>query len=69
MENLFIGSVPKPKVTPDTVLVRVRAAGVNRADLMQRIGMCRGDGGHIAREEWERSDWCGDDVLEEEKAG
>eukprot|EP00026_Physarum_polycephalum_P012581 Phypoly_transcript_12903.p1 GENE.Phypoly_transcript_12903~~Phypoly_transcript_12903.p1 ORF type:complete len:334 (+),score=63.77 Phypoly_transcript_12903:82-1083(+) len=37
-ENLHIGTVPKPQVTPDTVLVRVRAAGVNRADLGQRLG-------------------------------
>eukprot|EP00026_Physarum_polycephalum_P011099 Phypoly_transcript_11298.p1 GENE.Phypoly_transcript_11298~~Phypoly_transcript_11298.p1 ORF type:complete len:332 (+),score=59.17 Phypoly_transcript_11298:203-1198(+) len=38
VENLIIGSAPKPKLTPDSVLVRVRAAGVNRADLVQRIG-------------------------------
>jgi len=38
VENLLIGIAPKPKVTPDSVLVRVRAAGVNRADIVQRNG-------------------------------
>ena len=35
---LKIGEVPEPAIKPDEILIRVRAAGVNRADLMQRQG-------------------------------
>jgi putative PIG3 family NAD(P)H quinone oxidoreductase len=37
-EVLGIRDVPKPQVVADQVLVRVRAAGLNRADLLQRQG-------------------------------
>src|SRR5277367_7175653 len=35
---LKIGDVPDPSIKPDEILIRVRAAGVNRADLLQRQG-------------------------------
>ena len=35
---LSIGDVPKPEVKPGCIRVRVRAAGLNRADLLQRRG-------------------------------
>ncbi len=35
---LKIGEVPEPAIKPDEILIRVRAAGVNRADLFQRQG-------------------------------
>ncbi|MBJ8347607.1 NAD(P)H-quinone oxidoreductase [Antrihabitans sp. YC2-6] len=38
-QNLVIAEVPTPTPGPDDVLVRVAAAGVNRADLMQRRGL------------------------------
>ncbi|HEX2220827.1 MAG TPA: NAD(P)H-quinone oxidoreductase [Gemmatimonadales bacterium] len=37
-EVLTIGEVPKPEVKPGQIRVRVRAAGLNRADLLQRRG-------------------------------
>src|SRR2546423_7066167 len=37
-EVLQIGEVPDPQPREGDLLVRVRAAGVNRADLLQRIG-------------------------------
>jgi NADPH:quinone reductase len=37
-EVITIGEVPKPEVRPDHIRVRVHAAGVNRADLIQRRG-------------------------------
>src|ERR687898_978899 len=37
-EVISIGEVPKPEVRPDHIRVRVHAAGVNRADLIQRRG-------------------------------
>jgi putative PIG3 family NAD(P)H quinone oxidoreductase len=37
-EVITLGEVPKPEVHPGHIRVRVRAAGVNRADLMQRQG-------------------------------
>lgn len=37
-EVLALREVPTPEPGPDEVLVRVRAAGVNRADVLQRIG-------------------------------
>src|SRR6266576_1089654 len=35
---LKIAEVPDPKIKPDEILIRVRAAGVNRADILQRQG-------------------------------
>src|SRR5919204_5676690 len=37
-EVLQIGEAPDPQPRPGDLLVRVRAAGVNRADLLQRLG-------------------------------
>src|SRR5271169_2585852 len=37
-DALKIGEVPEPSLKPDEILIRVRAAGVNRADLLQRQG-------------------------------
>jgi len=37
-DALKIGEVPEPAIKPDEILIRVRAAGVNRADLLQRQG-------------------------------
>jgi len=36
--TLQVGEVPDPQLTPSQVLIRVAAAGVNRADAMQRVG-------------------------------
>jgi tumor protein p53-inducible protein 3 len=35
---LKIGEVTEPAIKPDEILIRVRAAGVNRADILQRQG-------------------------------
>jgi putative PIG3 family NAD(P)H quinone oxidoreductase len=35
---LRIGEVAEPSIKPDEILIRVRAAGVNRADILQRQG-------------------------------
>src|SRR5438105_151209 len=37
-EVLQLREVPDPRPAPSELLVRVRAAGVNRADLLQRLG-------------------------------
>lgn len=37
-EVISIGEVPRPEVKPGSIRVRVRAAGLNRADLLQRQG-------------------------------
>ena len=37
-EVITIGEVPKPEVHPEHIRVRVHAAGLNRADLIQRRG-------------------------------
>ena len=37
-EVISIGEVPKPEVRPGHIRVRVHAAGLNRADLIQRRG-------------------------------
>ena len=37
-EVITLGEVPKPEVRPGYIRVRVHAAGLNRADLMQRRG-------------------------------
>jgi putative PIG3 family NAD(P)H quinone oxidoreductase len=39
VEGLEVGEVERPEATGDRVLVRVRAAALNRADLLQRRGM------------------------------
>ena len=38
-EQLYIGDVPAPEIGEKDIRVRVRAAGVNRADVLQRKGM------------------------------
>ena len=35
---LKLGEAPDPEIKPDELLIRVRAAGVNRADILQRQG-------------------------------
>jgi tumor protein p53-inducible protein 3 len=35
---LKIGEIPEPAIKPDEILIRVRAAGLNRADILQRQG-------------------------------
>ncbi len=37
-ENLAISDAPRPSAGPGEIVIRVRAAGVNRADLLQRQG-------------------------------
>ncbi|MFW7415440.1 NAD(P)H-quinone oxidoreductase [Demequina sp. SO4-18] len=37
-ETLVLGEAPEPRAGRDEVLIRVRAAGVNRADVLQREG-------------------------------
>jgi putative PIG3 family NAD(P)H quinone oxidoreductase len=37
-EVLVVGEAPEPQLRPGDLLVAVRAAGVNRADLLQRLG-------------------------------
>jgi putative PIG3 family NAD(P)H quinone oxidoreductase len=37
-EVITIGEVPKPEVRPEHIRIRVHAAGLNRADLIQRRG-------------------------------
>ena len=36
---MFVGKASEPELVPGSVRIRVSAAGVNRADLMQRQGM------------------------------
>ena len=36
---LRLGEAPAPELAPGSIRLRVRAAGVNRADLMQRQGL------------------------------
>lgn len=38
MENLYIGEVPKPKAASGEVVVKIKAFGLNRMDIMQRNG-------------------------------
>lgn len=38
IDQLRIGEIEKPKIGAEEILIRVRAAGVNRADIMQREG-------------------------------
>lgn len=42
---LRLDQVPIPQPGPNEVLLRVRACGVNRADLLSRIGRIKGKGG------------------------
>jgi len=38
-ENVLkLAEVPEPSIKPDEILIRVRAAGLNRADILQRLG-------------------------------
>ncbi|WP_028462992.1 NAD(P)H-quinone oxidoreductase [Nocardia sp. 348MFTsu5.1] len=37
-ENLFVADIDKPRPGPGEVLIKVAAAGINRADLLQRQG-------------------------------
>jgi putative PIG3 family NAD(P)H quinone oxidoreductase len=38
-DALYLDSAPTPAPGPDQVLIRVRAAGVNRPDILQRLGL------------------------------
>lgn len=38
VENLKFGTTPKPAINENEILIKVKAAGVNRADIMQRQG-------------------------------
>lgn len=37
-EKLYLGNFPKPKVADEEILVEMKAAGLNRADILQRMG-------------------------------
>ncbi|MFO1519576.1 MAG: NAD(P)H-quinone oxidoreductase [bacterium] len=37
-ENLFLGESPMPEIGEDEILIRVKAAALNRADILQREG-------------------------------
>lgn len=37
-ESLFLDEIPDPELKGDDILVRVKAFGINRADIMQRDG-------------------------------
>jgi NADPH2:quinone reductase len=53
--GLAIAEVPKPEIRPNEILVRVRAAGLNRADLLMTDGRMHGPlggAGTIAGLEW-----------------
>lgn len=39
IENMFINDIPRPKITGAQALVKVKAFGLNRMDLMQREGL------------------------------
>jgi NADPH2:quinone reductase len=57
-QGLAIKDIPQPKPKPNEVLVRVRAAGLNRADL----NAARGVGGHGATGATLGLDWSGEIV-------
>jgi NADPH:quinone reductase-like Zn-dependent oxidoreductase len=38
IENMFIGEIPRPEIDHAKALVKVKAFGLNRMDLMQREG-------------------------------
>lgn len=53
--GLIIGEAPKPEIKPNEILVRVRAAALNRADLLMSDGRMHGKlggAGAIAGLEW-----------------
>ncbi len=53
--GLAIGEVPKPEIEPNELLVRVRVAGLNRADLLMTDGRMHGalgGGGTVIGLEW-----------------
>ena len=53
--GLIIGEAPKPEIKPNEILVRVRAAALNRADFLMSDGRMHGKlggGGAIAGLEW-----------------
>ena len=53
--GMAIAEVPKPEIEPNEILVRVRAAGLNRADLLMTDGRMHGPlggAGTIAGLEW-----------------
>jgi len=53
--GLIIGEAPKPEIKPNEILVRVRAAALNRADLLMSDGRMHGKlggAGAIAGMEW-----------------
>lgn len=56
--GLALQDIPQPKPQPAELLVKVRAAGVNRADL----GAARGKGGHGAVGATVGLDWAGEVV-------
>ena len=55
--NFVWAEVPDPEVRPGEVLIRVHAAAVNRADLMQKAGC------YASPPEWPQ--WCGLEVAGE----
>ncbi|ANG63441.1 Zn-dependent oxidoreductase [Marinobacterium aestuarii] len=46
VEQLIVGTLPKPEIAPDQVLISVIAAGVNPVDFHVRNGMFRDSGMH-----------------------
>jgi threonine dehydrogenase-like Zn-dependent dehydrogenase len=50
VDALHLGETPKPAVTPGTVLVKVKAFGLNRMDIMQREGQYPGAAAVVVRE-------------------
>ena len=53
--GLVVGEAPRPEIKPNEILVRVRAAGLNRADLLMidgRMHGALGGAGTIAGLEW-----------------
>ena len=53
--GLAVGEAPRPEIKPNEILVRVRAAGLNRADLLMTDGRMHGalgGAGTIAGLEW-----------------
>jgi len=60
-EVLRLADVPMPEVRPHDLLVRVRAAGVNRADILQRDGFYAGQ--HFGESELLGLELAGDVVA------
>jgi len=57
-KGLEVRDIPKPQPKPNEILVKVRAAGLNRADL----NAARGAGGHGAVGATLGLDWAGEVV-------